>query len=283
MIPLSAVILTYNEEKNIEDCLNSLHEWVDEIFIVDSFSDDGTLQIAGRFTDKVYQNPFKTHSQQWNWALKNLPFSHEWALPLDADQRATLELRGEIERTLAASSKAIDGYYIKRRQVFRGKWIKYGGYYPKYLLKLFRHKRAWCEEAEIIEHRFYVSGQTGKLKNDIIEDNKNEYDFSFWIDKHKRYALLQAKEELSRKKNKLGWPIKPSLWGSPDQKALWMKQLYYRLPLYVRPLLYFFYRYFLRLGFLDGRQGLIFHFRQGLWYRLLVDVNIFKLKKQCLS
>jgi hypothetical protein len=226
-------------------------------------------------------HPFESHAKQWNWALHHLPFAYEWALCLDADHRVTPELKDEICELFEVGSEGVrrpvrlevaDGFYIKRRQIFRGRWIRHGGYYPKHLLKLVRHERAWSDEHELLDFRFYVKRETAALQHDLVEDNQKEFDISFWITKHNQFAQLQAREELLRQRDGIAWNIRPSLFGTPDQRTLWLKRIWYRLPLYVRPCLYFFYRYVLRLGFLDGKQGLLFHFLQGFWYRLLVDI-----------
>ena len=277
---LSAIILTFNEEKNIEACLQSLAAVTDEIFLVDSGSRDQTLEIGKKFTDKICSHTFETHAKQWNWAFQNLPISGDWVLALDADQRVTPELVDEIRHVLPKASPEIDGFYLRRRQIFRNRWIRHGGYYPKYLLKLFRRGKGRSDENELLDFRFYVPGKTATLQHDLIEDNQKDNDLGVWKAKHMHFAGLQAKEEFSREKNGTAWSIKPSLTGTPDQRTLFLKNLWYRMPLYVRPFLYFFYRYFLRLGFLDGKEGFIFHFYQGLWYRILVDIRLGELRKK---
>jgi glycosyltransferase involved in cell wall biosynthesis len=279
-VPVSVVVLTKNEERNLRGCLESVAGWCREIFIVDSGSDDATIPIAEHYGAAIVAHPFESHTKQWNWALTHLPFCCEWVLCLDADQRVTPELRAEIGLLLAGGTVPQNGLYVKRRQIFRGRWIKHGGYYPKYLLKMVRHKYAWCDENERLDSHFYVEGSTGLLKHDIIEDNQNENDITFWIDKHNRYAIAQASEELHRQNTKVEWSLRPKFFGTPDQRTLFLRGIWYRhLPLYVRPFLLFFYRYFLRLGFLDGKEGLIFHFCQSLWFRLLVDVKIEELQR----
>jgi hypothetical protein len=168
----------------------------------------------------------------------------------------------------------IDGWYVNRRQIFRGRWIRHGGYYPKYLLKLVRRERAWSDERERLDFRLYVRGRTATLGHDIVEDNQNEASLAFWFTKHARFARLQAEEEIARRRDGFGYAIAPAPFGTPDQRVLWRKQIWHRLPLFVRPGLYFSYRYFLQLGFLDGADGFLFHFFQAFWYRLLVDVMI---------
>lgn len=295
--PISVLILTYNEARNLEACLESVSSLAGEIFVVDSGSSDSTVDVAKRHGVNVITHSFETHAKQWNWALRSLPFSREWTLCLDADHRVTVELADEIARLFRGEPGApgnhsqvrdvslseVDGFYIKRRQVFRGKWIKHGGYYPKYMLKLVRHRRSWCDERELIDFRLYVKGQTRLLRHDVIEANENEADISFWIAKHNRFASLQAKEEMRRAHDKNAWAVTPSLFGTPDQRVLWLKDRWYCMPLYGRPFVYFFYRYILRFGFLDGREGFVFHFLQAFWYRLLVDINLDDLRRRGLK
>ena len=278
-VPVTVIVLTKNEERNLSNCLQSVAGWCQQMFVVDSGSTDGTFEIANQFGALVVYHAFAGHTRQWNWALRNLPFACEWALCLDADQQVTPALRYEITSVLTGiQATPQSGFYLKRRQIFRGKWIRHGGYYPKLLLKLFRHELAWCDENERLDSRFYVKGKIGILKHDLIEDNQNEHNMTFWIDKHNRYATAQAMEELERRGHALSWAIEPRLCGTPDQRTLFFRNFWYRcLPLYVRPFLLFFYRYFLRLGFLDGKQGLIFHFNQSLWFRLLVDTKLEEL------
>lgn len=278
-LSLSAIVITFNEEKNIKECLESVFGLAEEIFIVDSGSSDQTLQIAKKYTHKIYNHPWECGSKQWNWALKNLPLSTEWILALDADQRLTDNLREEIEQTLKSCPTHVDGFYIPRRQIFFGRWIRHGSYYPKYLLKLFRNGRASSDENELMDCRFYVAGGVLKLHSDLIEDNRKDDDLNVWLAKHAQFAKIQAQEEFQRRRNGNVWKIQLTPFGTPDQRTLWCKNIWYHLPLYLRPFLYFFYRYFLRLGFLDGKEGLIFHFFQGFWYRLQVDIQLDELRK----
>lgn len=282
-LPISAIILTYNEESNLAPCLSSLAGWVGELFIVDSGSTDATLAIAARFGAQVVTHPFQTHAQQWTWALENLPLQYEWILGLDADQRVTPELAAELADRFSTHPEllnGISGLFIKRRQIFRGHWIKHGGYYPKYLLKLFRRTAICLDENDLLDHHFYVNGATLNLEHDLIEDNRKESDISFWIGKHNHYAALHAREELRRRQNPTAWQLRAHLFGNPDERTAWLKRRWYTMPLYVRPFFYWVYRYFFLLGFLDGKQGFIFHFLQGFWYRLLVDIHLDDLLTQ---
>jgi len=276
---LSAFVLTRNEELNLGACLESLDGWCTDIHIVDSFSTDRTLEIAARYGAHAHQHAFEGHTKQRAWALRNLPFAHEWVLALDADHRVTEELREELVALFAAPPQGMDGYFISRRQIFRGRWIRFGGYYPKYQLKLFRHKGAFLDDNEF-DYRFYVTGPTGKLKHDIVESNQNEWGISFFIEKHNKFASELATEEMKRIKGGLGYLARTDFFGNPDQRILWLKVKWNTLPLYLRPFLLFIYRYFLRLGFLDGKEGFIFHFLQSLWFRLLVDIRREELAAQ---
>jgi glycosyltransferase involved in cell wall biosynthesis len=278
LLNVSLVVLTFNEEINLEGCLQSAEGVCHETFVVDSGSTDKTLEIARRY-GRVEQHPFETHARQWKWAIENLPLSSDWVLALDADQRLTPELKAELEHLFSRGTipDDVDGLYVNRRQIFKGRWIRHGGYYPKYLLKLFRVSKVQLDQADLVDHHFYVPGRTLKLRHDLVEENQKENTISFWIQKHNHYAQLLAREELERRNTARRF-IRPFPFGSPDQRVLWRKNLWCRGPIYIRPWLYFVYRYFLRLGFMDGKQGFVFHFLQAFWFRLLVDINIEELR-----
>jgi len=276
---LAAVILTLNEEQNLASCLESLRGCASRIFVVDSGSTDRTAEIARAYGAVVVVHPFESHARQWQWALATLPLHEPWILALDADQSLTPELKTDLLASLPGwtGPGAPVGGYLNRRQIFRGRWIRHGGYYPKYLLKLFRRDRVTLDETDLVDHHFIVQGTTAILNGDLIEDNRNERDIATWIAKHNRYAVLQAREEeLSRKHDDVG--ARQAL-GSPDDRTRVRKRIWQRLPLYIRPFGYFVYRYIFRLGFLDGKQGFVFHFLQAFWYRLLVDINRDELRR----
>ena len=280
---LAAVVLTHNEELNLSACLASLQGLPHTLTVVDSGSTDGTLSIAAAHGARTLAHPFVSHATQWRWALEQLEPNVEWVLGLDADQCLSTELRAELVRLFAGNDDRLcrySGFYLNRRQVFRGTWIRHGGYYPKYLLKLFRVANVQIDDRDLMDHHFYVSGGVDKLHGDLIEDNLKERDIGFWISKHVRYAELHAREELSRRKSGSPWLLRPAFFGTPDQRIAWLKRLWYRMPLYVRPVLYFVYRYVLRRGFMDGKQGFIFHFLQSFWYRVLVDIRLDDLRSQ---
>jgi len=277
---ISVIILTYNEEKNIEICLKSIFEWVEEVFIVDSYSTDKTLEIAQKYTDKIYQHFFVNHYTQFNWALNNLPIKGEWIMRLDADEYVLPELRNELCEKLPNISKKVTGLYVKRRVYFLGKWIKHGGYYPTWLLRIWRTGKGYCEERWMDEHIKVTEGECCFLNNDIVDENKK--DLHWWIGKHNNYATREAIDILNLKYNFLrNDNIESKFLGTQEQRKRWIKEkIYANMPLFIRPFLYFIYRYFLRLGFLDGKEGLIFHFLQGFWYRFLVDAKIYEIERK---
>lgn len=279
-LPISVIILTYNEEANIGICLKNIVDLVGEIFVVDSYSTDRTLEIAKKYGCKIFQHPFENQAQQFNWVLDNLDIKNEWILRLDADEYLTEELKKEIKEVLRNTKNyentKVNGFYIKRRVYFMGKWIKHGDYYPTWILRLFRKGKGRSEERKMDEHIILLEGRAKKLANDFIDDNKKNLEF--WIDKHNKFSSREV-EEITKQLTTNDQQLTTKLSGQTAQKR-WLKEnFYYRLPLFCRAFLYFIYRYFFRLGFLDGKEGLIFHFLQGFWYRFLVDAKFYEIKK----
>ena len=183
---LSVVILTYNEEENIEQTLRSVQGIASEIVIVDSFSTDETLSICRRYTDRIVQHPFENQAKQFNWALDHVPVASEWILRLDSDERLTPELAGEIAQALPTLPPEVTGLYLKRQVHFMGRWIRFGGYYPLWFLRLFRKGKGRYEEITE-EHILLSEGRAIRLKNDFIDDNHKG--LSFWVDKHNHWAI----------------------------------------------------------------------------------------------
>ncbi|MCA9421975.1 MAG: glycosyltransferase family 2 protein [Nitrospira sp.] len=276
-IPVSVVILTFNEEKNIKFCLDSIKNWAQEIFIVDSGSLDRTVEMAKQYTNQVCSHELINQAQQFNWALENLPIRTEWVLRLDADEFLLPELRSEISQAISNADVKINGFYIKRRVYFKGNWIKHGGYYPTWLLRLFRYGKAHSEQLEMDEHIVLFDGQVSYLKNDFIDYNHK--DLAFWTGKHEKFAEREA-AALMRQAHQANQIGHQQLTGQPARKR-WLKgNVYARSPLFIRAFIYFLYRYFILLGFLDGKPGLIFHFLQGFWYRFYVDAKIWEAQQQ---
>ena len=280
---ISLIILTYNEEANIQETLESAKAWASEIIIVDSFSTDRTLEICRRYADKIVQHSFENQAKQFNWALDNVPIASDWVIRLDSDERLTPELAQEILQTLPTLPPEATGVYLRRRVFFMGRWIRHGDYYPMWFLRLFRKGKGRYEEITE-EHIVLFEGRTVRMRHDFIDQNRKG--LSFWVDKHNQWAIGEMLDTISYAEGK-GLPagtVNPSLFSTQEKRRRWLKsRLYARLPLFFRAFLYFFYRYVLRFGFLDGAEGLIFHFLQGCWYRFLVDAKIYEARKYGLS
>ncbi len=279
MVPVAAIVTTRNEELNIARCLRSLQGWIPEVYVIDSESTDATCEIAAREGATVVSLPYE-HGKiiPWifQWGLDNLPIQQEWVLILEADQAIPESLKMEMIRLFEREKIVENGFYIKKRQVFRGHVLRFGGYGSKYLLKLFRRAKGQLDVREQ-DTRVYIEGEVGYLRHPLHESNAKEDSILFYLEKHLRYADAFAHEEVDRRENGWKWKAAPKLFGTPDQRVLWLKTRYYKAPLYWRPMIYFLYRYILRLGILDGKQGFIFHFLQAFWFRLIVDIRLEEL------
>jgi glycosyltransferase involved in cell wall biosynthesis len=271
---VSVVVLARDEEFNIPDCLRSLAGLQCEVFVVDSGSTDRTREIAAEAGATLYEHPFENYSAQRNWAQHNLPLSTSWVLHIDADERLTSQLVQEINVVLREPDPNVHGFLLCKRTVFLGRWIKHGGHYPSYHLRLFLRDKGRCEK-RLYDQHFMVQGNVRRLKYDYIDVLTS--DLSNWSRRHVRWAELEAEEILGRIGTEglvIGRPL-----GSAIERRRWLRNsVYLRTPTFARCFLYWFYRYFLRFGFLDGREGLIFHFLQGLWFRFLVDAKLIELK-----
>ena len=277
---LGVLILTHNEERNIAKCIESLLPLTSDIFIVDSGSDDRTVEISRSYGAQVAHRAWTTYADQFNWGLDHFDFGTEWIMRMDADEELTQELVEQLRMLLNSAPSEVSGVYVRRRVYFMNRWIKHGGYYPTWLLRVFRNGVGRCETLWMDEHIVLSSGNAIKVHADIID--KNNKDLTFWTDKHNKYSNREVLDVMGKRTRIKGEKrLAASLNGSQAQSRRWVKDnLYGRTPLFMRPFLYFFYRYFLRLGFLDGKEGLIFHFLQGFWYRFLVDAKLFEHQRR---
>ena len=276
---LSVIILTQNEEANLPVALSSLRGLDLEIFVVDSGSTDRTLEIARAAGCHVVEHPFESYAVQRNWAFDHLPIDTPWTLCLDADERLTPELVDEIEETVARQDSPFDGYMLRKRTIFMGRWLRHGGQYPAYHLRLFRSGRGRCE-ARLYDQHFVVDGRVGRLTHDYIDVITS--DLSTFVVRHNRWAELEAEEILARSTGaaRQGPTVEPVLIGTAIERRRFLRtRVYQRFPLFVRPFLFWFYGYVLRAGFLDGIEGLIFHTLQRFWFRFLVDAKIWERQR----
>jgi glycosyltransferase involved in cell wall biosynthesis len=270
--PVSVLVPTLDEELNLPECLDSL-DWVDEVFVVDSFSRDRTVEIARARGACVVQHSFANYSRQKNWALDTLPFRNQWVLIVDADERVTPELRDEIASTLPKAECA--GYYLNRRFIFLGTWIRHAGWYPSWNLRLFRHRLGRYDDREVHEH-VVLKGPAGYLRNDLLHVDRRGLEA--FIARHNRYSSLEAAARLKAERNapdRARLPV--GLLASPVQRKRFLRErVWPRVP--AKPLALFVYMYILRRGFLDGRAGLtlcLFHAFQ----ELMVGVKLVELRR----
>ncbi len=265
-IPLTVILLTYNEEPNLPQALASVCGWAEQVVVLDSFSSDGTVDVARRFGCEVYQHAFEDYAKQRNHAL-TLPIRNPWVLFLDADEWLPQELKAEIA-TLIARDPSENGFYIKWRLIWMGRWIR-RGYYPTWILRLFRYGKGRCEERGVNEH-LIVEPPLGYLGHDFIHEDRK--DLARWIAKHVGYARREAEELIKREQGLTQAEIGARFFGSQAERKRWLRQrVWERLPPFVRPWFYFLYRYVLRGGFLDGKEAFVFHFLHALWFPLLID------------
>jgi glycosyltransferase involved in cell wall biosynthesis len=277
---ISAAVLTHNEDRHIERLLRSLRDFGCRAFVVDSHSTDKTAVLAQELGAKVVQHQFINYAQQFQWAVDNLPIESEWVMRLDADETLTPELIEEIRRRLPELPPSVTGVNLKRRHIFLGRWIKHGGRYPLTLLRIWRNGAARIEQRWMDEHMVLLHGRAVTFEYDFSDHNLN--DLSFFTDKHNKYATREAIDVLMRRYN-LGGADEALTSESASRQAAskrWIKErLYNSLPFWLGPLGYFLFRYFFQLGFLDGREGLVYHFLQGFWYRFLVGAKVLEFDR----
>lgn len=279
-LPISIIILTLNEEQDIAQCLDSIMSWAGEIFVVDSGSTDRTVEIVRRYTDNIVNHPFINYAVQRNWSQTNLPLAYDWVFHLDAGEVVSPELAQTIQHVFSEGVPDVDGFLINRRAIFMGRWLKHGGLYPTYHLRLYRKDKGYCEAREYDQH-YKVEGKITKLDGDILDEITPS--LRKWTLCHERWAGMEAQEYLKQQTTATdnAQQVQPKLFGTPIERRRWLRQkVYGNTPLFVRPFVYFFVRYFLSLGILDGIEGLIYHVLQGFWYRFYVDAKIWESRRQ---
>jgi glycosyltransferase involved in cell wall biosynthesis len=260
---LTTIILTYNEEIHIERAINSVSHISNRIMVIDSGSNDATTKIAANLGAEVLFNPFTTQANQFNWALDQLSKDNtEWVFRLDADEVVSSALSCSILDFLKDEGTAFNGAAVNRNMKFLNKTIKYGGLFPIQIIRLFRFGFGRSENRWMDEH-IIVDGKIKNLDGELLDHNKKS--LTWWIDKHNHYASREV----------LG---KESLVGPTSFKRSVKQKVYSRMPIGIRSFIYFIYRFVIRLGFLDSKEGVIFHLLQGFWYRYLVDVKLHEVR-----
>lgn len=276
MLEISVIILTYNEKIHIERCINNAKKFAKDIYIVDCYSNDGTIEIAESMGAKVFQHPWDNYSKQFNWALENLPITTEWVWRMDADEYLSDELIEELHQRLPSLPPNINGFTAPCLRIFMGKYIRHG-IIPLILLRLFKIKYALCENRYMDEHIQLSEGVITELTYPFYDDNLNG--LTWWINKHNGYATREAIDLLLTEYNLL--PQATVVNSGSHSSSIRKKKLkYIKLPLFWRSFAFFCYRYFIRFGFLDGKEGFLWHFLQGWWYRTLADAKVYEIKKR---
>lgn len=268
---ISVLILTLNEEANLERCLKSL-TWTDDVVVLDSYSNDGTEKIAKENNVQVIQRKFDNYAGQRNYGLKSVQYNNPWLLMVDADEEVTPELAKEIKTVLQSPGDDITLYRMRRRDHFMGRWIKRSSGYPTWFGRMMNIERAWIERD--INEEFHTDGKVGFLQSHL-----NHYPFnkgiSEWLYKHNRYSTMEAQYRSSETRGKFNWVNLIS--NDPQKRRIVIKQIYYSLPM--RPLFAFIVLYFFRGGILEGRAGFVFSSLRAI-YEFMIDIKVNELKRK---
>lgn len=280
-LDISIIILTKNEEIHIERCLENVRQFAKEVFVVDCLSTDRTVELAEGLGARVVAHAWPgNHAAQFNWALDNLSISTGWILRLDADEYLTEELIEEFYEKIPQLSSDISAVVLPLGRAFMGRVLKHGIVNGIKMIRLFRYGKVRYEERMMDEHFLIQEGVQTEFENKFIDDNRCS--LRVFVDKHNGYSAKEAVHLLDAECHFLDVE-------SPDnenfsegvRKKHQNKDRYAKQPLFWRSLLYFCYRYFFKLGFLDGKEGFLWDFLQGLWYRMLVDAKVYEVKKAC--
>lgn len=279
MADVAVVILTHNEEKHIGRALAAIRPFAREIVVVDSYSTDRTVAIAQAAGATVLQNRWINYARQFQWGLDHANLTSGWVMRLDADEVIEPDLAARIEAELSALPPEVTGVNLKRKHIFMDRWIRHGGRFPLILLRLWRRGAGRIEDRWMDEHIVLSHGRTVTFEGGFSDVNLN--DLTFFTDKHNKYATREAIDILSQRRDL--YPRDAALTqsdrlGQAAVKRAVKEKIYNNLPFQTGPLLFFLYRYFIQLGFLDGKPGLIYHFLQGYWYRFLVEAKVHELE-----
>jgi Glycosyltransferases involved in cell wall biogenesis len=278
MADLSAIILTKNESKNIVECFNSIKDIVKRVVIVDCGSTDNTVDLAKDLGADVYIHPFENYAKQFNWALDNTKITSKWALRLDADERFTPALCDEVENLMTLhNDDNITGLTLEANLYFMGKRLKHGERMKRKIM-IFKFGIGRIENRKMDEHTILSSGSSIAVKEKFIH-----YDFKnidYFISKYNWYATREMQDYFAFKQGTLQDIFNETLSDKKIQSTREKKfGLYYKAPPFFRAWMLFVLDYYFKLGFLDGKEGYIYHFLHNYWYRCLVDAKIYEQEK----
>lgn len=280
MVDLAIIILCHNEEIHLARALKHVTGIARQIFVIDSFSTDATVKIATEHGAIVLQHEFINYSKQFQWALENAPIAASWVMRLDADEVVEEDLAKEIAARLPIMPPDVVGINLRRKHIFLGRWIRHGGRYPLILLRIWRKGYGQIEDRWMDEHIVVSGGRTIEFQGGFADHNLK--DITFFIDKHNKYATREAIDTLNHQLD-----LFPKLETITARTVSWQASLkrvvkygvYSKIPFQYSALLYFLYRYFIQVGFVDGIEGLSYHVLQGFWYRFLVGAKVLELKR----
>ncbi len=273
---LSIIVLTYNEEIHIDRLLDNLLKLTSKIYIVDSYSTDATISILKAKNISYSQNKFINHSKQINYAIDSNPYETTWIMRIDADELVSDKLILELADKLNFyTNSEVNGFYLQRKVVFMSRQLNYGNLNPMWLLRVWRSGEGFCNEKWMDEKIVLKHPNTKQLKEIFYDHNLNS--LTWWTSKHNLYSNREAIEILKEKYVKTSG--KKEKASNRDLLLFKLKSIYNMFPMFVRPILLFLYSYILRLGFLDGKQGIIWNVLQVFWYRFLVDCKVFEIER----
>lgn len=265
MADITAIILTRNEENHLKACIESIKPIVKRIVVVDSFSEDSTVDLGRELGAEVYQHEFYNHSRQYKYAVETADIKTKWILKIDADERLTKESADELEKLCNENENTdVTGIVLRFCQVFMGKALKHGEYYPWRKLSVYKTGFADVEDKNLDEHIMVTSGRVIKASKDSIHDFYKGLDF--FTAKSNWYSAREAMDYFAGHEN-----------ADAVNSTNWAKMhIYYKMPMLVRAWMYYVYSYYFKLGFLDGKEGKIYAFLHAYWYRFLVDAKIYE-------
>lgn len=270
MADMTAIILTLNEEDYIEDCIKSIKPIVKRIIVIDSFSNDNTVEIAKSCGAEIIQHAFVNHAKQYTFAVDNSSITTKWIFKFDADERLTEKSAEELNAMCNENENnpEVTGIALRYYQKFLGRPLKHGSFYPWIKLCVYKTGMAEMEDRNMDEHIVLKSGKMLVAKNDSIHESFRTMDF--FIKKRNWYSTKEAMDYFENKN--------VSNTNSSPKTRIKMN-IYYKLPMGFRAWLFYVYCYYFRLGFLDGAEGKIYAFMHAYWYRYLIDAKIFEHEK----
>ena len=279
---LTVIILTYNSESSLAQVVASCKGIAARIIVVDSFSADNTMALAESLGCEVVSHAFENYSRQRNWAQQQAGLGpDDWVLHLDSDEVLSEALAANIQQAIISTDEQTEGYLMQRLSYFLGRPIRYGSINPSWHLRLFRAQRGFCED-RLYDQHFVVTGKTTRLKGLLLDLQLTTLEK--WTAAHNRWSTAEAEEigmQMRAYSQDSQRTLQASLRGDIRMKKRWIKNnVWYRCPLFLRGFVFFLYSYVLRLGFLDGKAGLIYHVLQSFWFRFLVDAKLWEARHE---